>query len=577
MSHLLQRSLPLLGDLLRSHGQTLPQDVLAGTITAILLIPQALAYALLAGLPPQVGLYASVLPPIVYALVGSSRTLAVGPVAVAAVMVSSALVSFAGDDPTRYLSGALILSGSAGAILLLLAALRLGWLTHFISHPVLSGFTTGAAITIIGTQLAPLTGIAVPREAGFVQTLLHLALGIGSLKLPTVLFGAVTVLALVLARTPLANALQRLGVKKETAGIVGRTAPLVLVVATTLTSALLHLHDTAGVAVVGDIPSGLPGFDFHFLKAPGWMALLPAALMIALIGYVESISVAKALAFRRHEKIDPDRELLALGLTNIAGACVGAMPVAGGFARSMVNFEAGAKTQAAALVTAVWVALGALFFTGLLRDLPKAVLAAIIVVAVFQLIDFPSLRRSWRYDHGDGLAQAATICGVLLLGVEQGLMVGATMAAAFFLYKTSRPHIAIVGRVAGTEHYRNIHRHVVETWPQLLLLRVDENLYFANTPRVESQLMNLVVERDGLRDVILVLSGVGYIDTSSLEMLESLQDALAEKGIELHLAEVKGPVMDRLAGTHFLESLGKERIHLSTDAAARALLNMPKP
>lgn len=571
MSQLLQRWLPLLNDLAQSRGRTLPQDLLAGTITAILLIPQALAYALLAGLPPQVGLYASVLPPIVYAFLGSSRTLAVGPVAVAAVMVSSALIAFAGDDPARYLTGALILSASSGAILLVLAALRLGWLTHFISHPVLSGFTTGAAIYIIGTQLAPLTGIPVPREAGFVATLQHLALGFGGIKLATLVFGVITVVALVLARKPLSAALERVGVKKETAGIVGRTAPLVLVVATTLVSAAFDLHQSTGLAVVGEIPRGLPGFDVAFLSATGWIVLLPAAGMIALIGYVESISVAKTLAFRRREKIDPDRELLALGMSNLAGAFVGAMPVAGGFARSMVNFEAGARSQAAAIVTAIWVALGALFFTGLLRDLPKAVLAAIIIVAVFQLIDFSSLRRAWTYDRGDGISQAATIMGVLLLGVEEGLMVGAALGAAFFLYKTSRPHIAVVGRVAGTEHYRNVNRRVVETWPEILLLRVDENLYFANTPRVETQLMNLVVEREGLRDVILILSGVGHIDTSSLEMLEAFEQALQSKGIRLHLAEIKGPVMDRLAGTHLLERLAAGRIHLSTDAAIKAL------
>lgn len=571
----LQRWLPLLGGLARAPRQTLPQDVLAGTITAILLIPQALAYALLAGLPPQVGLYASVLPPIVYALSGSSRTLAVGPVAVAAVMVSSALVAFAGDDPARYLSGALILSASSGAILLVLAALRLGWLTHFISHPVLSGFTTGAAIYIIGTQLAPLTGIQVPREAGFAQTLRHLALGIGTLKVTTLAFGTITVILLVLARKPLAGALQNLGVKKDAAGIVGRIAPLVLVVATTAISAALEVHETAGVAVVGEIPRGLPGLDFAFLGEPGWIELMPAALIIAIIGYVESISVARALAFRRREKIDPDRELLALGLTNVAGACVGAMPVAGGFARSMVNFEAGARTQAAAIITAIWVALAALFFTGLLRDLPKAVLAAIIVVAVFQLIDFASLRRAWSYDRSDGIAQGATIAGVLLLGVEEGLIVGAALGAAFFLYQTSRPHIAVVGRVPGMEHYRNIHRRVVQTWPEILLLRVDENLYFANTPRVEAQLMNLVVEREGLENVVLILSGVGHIDTSSLEMLEAFEEALDEKGIHLHLAEIKGPVMDRLAGTQLLRRLGAGRIHLSTDAAVKGLLASP--
>ena len=574
---MLQRQLPLIADLLRTRGQTLPQDVLAGTITAILLIPQALAYALLAGLPPQVGLYASVLPPIVYAFFGSSRTLAVGPVAVAAVMVSSALTVYAGDDAAKYLSGALILSASTGAILLLLAVLRLGWLTNFISHPVLSGFTTGAAIYIIGTQLAPLTGIAVPREAGFLETLHYLVTHVAATKGATLLFGVLTVLALLLARKPLSTALQKLGVKKEAAGIVGRTAPLVLVIASTLISALMHLHETAGVAVVGQIPRGLPGFDLGFLHEPGWLVLLPAAGMIALIGYVESISVAKALAFRRREKIDPDRELLALGVTNLAGAFVGAMPVAGGFARSMVNFEAGARTQAAAIVTAIWVGLGALFFTGLLSELPKAVLAAIIVVAVYQLIDFASLRRAWAYDRGDGLAQAATILGVLLLGVEEGLLVGVALAAALFLYRTSRPHIAVVGRVPGSEHYRNIHRHQVETWPGLLLLRVDENLYFANTPQVEAELMRQVLDHEQVHHVVLIFSGVGYVDSSSLEMLEAFAQSLEEGGLQLHLAEVKGPVMDRLQGTHFLNRLGESRVHLSAEDAVKALLGERRP
>lgn len=571
MRSLAQRWMPLLGDLLASRGATLPHDLLAGTITAILLIPQALAYALLAGLPPQVGLYASVVPPIVYALFGSSRTLAVGPVAVAAVMVSSALTAYAGDDPDRYLSGALILSACTGAMLLGLAALRLGWLTHFISHPVLSGFTTGASIYIIGTQLAPLSGIPVPRDAGFTATLQHLAMNFDQANPTALVLGVATIGALVLARKPLVKVLQRMGMGKEAAGIVGRTAPLFLVILTTALSALLHLAERAGVAVVGQIPRGLPALDLAFLRQPGWADLLVAAAMIALIGYVESISVAKALAFRRREKIDPDRELLALGLTNIAGACAGAMPVAGGFARSMVNFDAGARTQAAAIFTAIWVALAAFLFTGLLRDLPKAVLAAIIVVAVFQLIDFPNLRRSWSYDRADGVSQAATIAGVLLWGVEAGLMIGVAMGAALFLYRTSRPHIAVVGRVAGTEHYRNIHRHTVETWPQLLLVRIDENLYFANSPRVETELMNRVLERPGLKHVILILSGVGYIDTSGLELLEAFEESLRDKGIALHLAEVKGPVMDRLEGTDLHRHLDG-RIHLSTDGAVRSLI-----
>lgn len=562
---------PLLADLRRSGPSDLAQDGLAGTITAILLIPQALAYALLAGLPPEVGLYASVLPVIVYALLGSSRVLAVGPVAVAAVMVSAALIPYAGNDPARYLTGALMLSGLSGVILLVMAALKLGWLTHFISHPVLSGFTTGAALYIIGTQLSGLTGIPVPRDAGADGIVRALFLGRDRLSLPTLAFGIGAMTLLFAARAPLQRLLTGFGLKRETAGSIGRTAPLLLVIATTVLSSACDAHGIWAVAVVGEIPHGLPQLSLRVLAEDGWQRLLAPAAMIAIIGYVESISVAKALAFRRQEKIDPDRELLALGSTSLIAAVAGAMPVAGGFARSMVNYEAGARTQLAAVVTALWVALAALLFTGLLAPLPKAVLAAIIVVAVWQLVDFASLRHSWRYDRGDGAAQAATIVGVLALGVEGGLMIGAGLSLLLFLYRTSRPHIAVVGQVGDSEHFRNVLRHEVRTWPDLLLVRIDETLYFANAPRVESELQAHIVEARQPKDVVLVMSGVAYVDTSGLDVLEGLERALRQNGSRLHLAEVKGPVMDRLAGTDLLDALGPQRVHLSAHRAIAAI------
>lgn len=562
---------PLLADLRRSSGRALAQDGVAGTITAILLIPQALAYALLAGLPPEVGLYASVLPVIVYALLGSSRVLAVGPVAVAAVMVSAALIPYAGDDPARYLTGALILSGLSGVILLAMAALKLGWLTHFISHPVLSGFTTGAALYIVATQLSGLTGIPVPRDAGTDGIVAALFGGRDRLNSETLVFGIGAMVLLFAARAPLLKLLTSLGMQREAAGSIGRTAPLLLVIASTVLSSVFDAHGRWGVAVVGEIPHGLPGLSLHFLAEDGWLQLLAPAAMIAIIGYVESISVAKALAFRRQEKIDPDRELLALGSTNVIAAIAGAMPVAGGFARSMVNYEAGARTQLAAAVTALWVALAALLFTGLLAPLPKAVLAAIIVVAVWQLVDFASLRHSWRYDRGDGAAQAATTVGVLVFGVETGLMIGAGLSLLLFLYRTSRPHIAVIGQVGDSEHFRNVLRHDVRTWPELLLLRIDETLYFANAPRVESELQAHIVEAKQPKDVVLVMSGVAYIDTSGLDVLEALEMALRQNGSRLHLAEVKGPVMDRLAGTDLLAALGRGHVHLSVHEAVAAI------
>tara|TARA_R110000787_G_scaffold114913_3_gene224772 strand:- start:2463 stop:4247 length:1785 start_codon:yes stop_codon:yes gene_type:complete len=566
-----QTWLPLLSDVRNRSRSEVLQDVLAGTITAILLVPQALAYSLLAGLPPEVGLYASVIPPIIYALTGTSRTLAVGPVAVAAVMVAAALTPYAGGDPHKYLVGALILSALSGLILLVLGILRLGWLTHFISHPVLSGFTTGAAIFIVGTQLAPLTGIYVPRDAGFVRIIETLVVSSGDINVVTTTFGLAAVLLLLLARGPLVRLLGKMGLKPSLAAVLGRTAPLVVVVLAIAVAGGLDVKSGWQVAVVGGVPQGLPGISLGFLVEPGWLALLPSAALIAVIGYVESISVAKVLAFRRQQKINPDREFTALGLTNVAAACAGAMPVAGGFARSMVNFDAGANTQLAAIITACWVGLATFFFTGALADLPKAVLAAIIVVAVWQLIDFKGLRHTWTYDRGDGAAQGVTVVGVLTLGIEQGLMLGVGLAMVLFLYRTSRPHIAVVGRIAGTEHYRNILRHQVETWPHLLLVRVDENIYFANTPRVESMLLDLVVDQAQLTDVVLVFSGVAYVDASALEMLDEFESALANRGVRLHLAEVKGPVMDRLQHTDLLARLNGSRVHLSTELAVAAL------
>ncbi len=562
---------PLCDDLRRASKAEFGQDLLAGTITAILLIPQALAYSLLAGLPPEVGLYASVLPPIIYAFTGTSRALAVGPVAVAAVMVAAALVPYAEGDPDKYLAGALILSALTGFIMLGMGFFRLGWLTNFISHPVLTGFTTGAAIFIVGTQMASLTGISVPKGVSFAVLVQTLTENIHAYNWVTTIFGTIAVVLLILARQPLVVLLAKLGMSQPRAVIVGRTAPLFVVIGAIIIAGLMDAHGRFGIAVVGLVPQGLPMPNLGFLTAQGWIELLPAAGMIAVIAYAESISVAKVLAFRRRQKIDPDQEFKALGLANVAAACAGTMPVAGGFSRSMVNFDAGARTQMAAVVTAALVGLAAFLFTGLLENLPKAVLSAIIVVAVWQLIDIKGLKHTWSYDKGDGIAQGVTLVGVLALGIEHGLMLGVGLALVLFLYRTSRPHIAVVGRVADTEHYRNIHRHKVETWPQLLLVRIDENIYFANTPRVETELHNLVLDST-ITDVVLIFSGVAYVDTSGLEMLETIEQELSSSGLRLHLAEVKGPVLDRLYGTKFYERLGEERVYLSTEKAVEKLI-----
>lgn len=547
----------------------LRDDALAGTITAILLVPQALAYALLAGLPPEIGLYASVLPPLIYALMGSSRTLAVGPVAVAAVMVASALQQFADGDSSRALAGALWLALLSGGFLLLFGLLRLGWLSYFVSHPVLSGFSTAAAITIIGTQIPALTGVSGDRHVAFFGFMVDIFPRLTAINGVVVIAACLTIGLLLAGRYRLSNWLSAIGMSVSHATLAMRMMPLVIVVLALTLSA--HFDGAHYVAVVGDIPQGLPPLSISFLWLDGWTGLIGSALLIAIIAYVESLSVARILAIRRRERVDPDQELLALGATNIGASLCGGMPVAGGFSRSMVNFDAGARTQLAAIITAAWVALAAFALTDVLAPLPKLVLAAIVVVAVMQLIDFKSLFSTWRYDRRDGIAQLGTIIGVLAFGIEPGLLIGMALAIGLYLQSTSDPHIAVVGQVPGTEHYRNIKRHQVSTWPALLLIRIDENIYFANAPAIESHLMDLVANTDELKDVVLVLSGVAKIDASGLEMLESISHGLNDAGVALHLAEVKGPVMDHLATTALLKTLTTARVHLSTQAAVDAL------
>lgn len=561
---------PLFAHLCNLDRSAVGDDVIAGIITAILLIPQGMAYALLAGLPPEMGLYASIIPPFVYAFFGTSRALAVGPVAVAALMVATALSGYAAGDQSKYFAGAIILAAETGIILLILGVFRLGALVSFISHPVLSGFTAGAAILIISSQIKHLTGIDIPRAEGF-ETLNLLAQRQGDADPGTVVFGLISIAFLLLAQRPLQWVLGRIGLTNRAATIVSRTSPLIVVIVATILAATQQSGYANGIAVVGAIPAGLPTPTLSFLASSGWIELFPSALLIALVGYIESISIAKVLAARRRQKIDANKELTALGITNVAAAVAGTMPVAGGFSRSIVNFDAGARTQLAAIVTAVIVAVVALFFTAWFHYLPNAVLAAIIVVAVAKLIDLQGARRVWAYDKADGVALLATTCAVLAMGIEPGLLVGIGLSLLLYLWRTSRPHMAVIGRVAGTEHFRNVCRHVVEADPQLLIVRIDENLYFANAEAVESYLMTHIEASERVEHVVLVLSAVSYIDSSALDVLQHLEQDLRTANISLHLAEVKGPVMDRLRNSILFTALGAEHIHLTTHQAVESL------
>jgi len=566
---MLKTYLPILDWGRRYNRQTLASDLVAAMIVTIMLIPQSLAYALLAGLPPEVGLYASVLPLVAYAIFGTSTSLAVGPVAVVSLMTATAVGRLAAEGTTDYASAAVLLALLSGLMLAVMGVLRLGFVANFLSHPVISGFITASGIIIAAGQLGGLLGISA-RGQTLPEIIQSLASSLGDINFYTVAVGLFALGLLVWIRTSLKHWLTRLKVPEGAAKVLVRAGPVFVVFLTMGASALFELG-AKGVALVGAVPQGLPMLSLPRFDLETVQALLVPALIISIVGFVESISVAQTLAAKRRERIAPNQELIGLGASNIAAAIGGGYPVTGGFARSVVNFDAGAATPAAGAFTAVGIALATLLLTPFLAILPKATLAATIVIAVLTLVDFSILKRAWRYSRADFLAVLITIAGTLLLGVETGISLGVGTSILVFLYRSSRPHAAVVGQVPGTEHYRNVLRHKVDTVPGLLSIRIDESLYFANARYLEDLIYNRVAADPAVKDVVLMCSAVNAIDMSALESLEAIQHQLADLGVRLHLSEVKGPVMDRLEGTEFLAHL-KGRVHLSQHQAVQAIV-----
>lgn len=531
-------------------------DTVAATVVTLMLVPQALAYAMLAGLPPETGLYASTLPLLAYALLGSSRSLAVGPAAVTSLMTAAAAGALAQAGTPAYTQAALWLALMSGVMLALMGMLRLGFIAQFLSHPVLSGFVSATGLLIAASQLKHLLGVGLQGQT-LPALLAELPGALPRLHLPTLVVGAISLALLLLARRYAKAALLRLGAKPFMADLGSKGAPVLVIALSIVGSWYLGLAGL-GVKVVGDVPAALPS-----LALPAWNAQTGAivhalwvpALLISLVGFVESVSIGQSLAARHRERIEPSAELRGLGMSNIAASLVGGFPVTGGFSRSVVNYDAGARTPAAGLYTGLALLLAALFVTPLLRELPQATLAATIVVAVLSLVDFGAFGRIWRYARTDFIALLVTFVLTLTEGLEAGLIGGVSVSVVLLLYRSSRPHIAVVGRVPGTEHYRNVLRHDVQTQPWLLGLRVDESLYFANARYLEDHIAAQVAQRPAIRDVVLQCTAVNDIDASALESLETIDARLAESGVRLHLSEVKGPVMDRLRHSDFLRHL----------------------
>ena len=570
----IKTSFPILDWGSRYNRQTLTSDLIAAIIVTIMLIPQSLAYALLAGLPPEVGLYASILPLIAYAIFGTSSALAVGPVAVVSLMTATAVGRLAAEGTADYASAAIILALLSGVMLTLMGLFRLGFIANFLSHPVISGFITASGIIIATSQIGGLLGIRTEGHA-MPELVMSILGNIGQVNVYTLAVGVVAVALLLWIRLDLKNWLARFGVPKGVATIIVRAGPVLVVFLTMAWSVSMDLG-AKGVSLVGQVPQGLPMLSLPGFNLDTIQQLAVPALIISIVGFVESISVAQTLAAKRRERISPNQELIGLGASNIAAGLGGGYPVTGGFARSVVNFDAGAATPAAGAFTAIGIAAATLLLTPFLAILPKATLSATIVIAVLTLVDFSILKRAWSYSKADFAAVAFTLAGTLLLGVEIGISLGVGASILIFLYRSSQPHAAIVGQVPGTEHFRNIKRHQVDTVPGVLSIRVDESLYFANTRYLEDLVINQATANPGLTDVVLMCSAVNTIDMSALESLEAIEHRLADLGVRLHLSEVKGPVMDKLKHTDFLAHLSGS-VHLSQHQAITAILAARDP
>jgi len=548
--------LPLLGTL-RSYGrEDARADLQAGLTTAVMLIPQAMGYAMLAGLAPIYGLYAAVLPLIAYGVFGTSRQLAVGPVAMVSLLVAAGVGAIAQGGTERYVALAVLLALMVGVIQLVMGIGRLGFLVNFLSHPVISGFTSAAALIIGLSQLKHLLGFDIPRSSFIHETLARALVGIQQTHFVTLGIGIASIAILV--------------VLKKVSPRFPRA--LAVVVLGSLAVWGFDLQEK-GVKIVGEVPDGLPPLALPTLDWAAMKQLFPIALAISLVGFMESIAVAKKYARQEKYEVDANQELVGLGLANLFGAMTRAYPVTGGFSRTAVNAQAGAKSGVASIVTAVVVGITLLMLTGWFYYLPKAVLAAIIMTAVFGLIDVAEVRHLFQVSRSELTMLLITFLATLTLGVEEGIGVGVAGSIGLLVFRTTRPHVAVLGRLPGKTAYRNVARFDEATpVPGVLAVRLDAQLYFGNVNFLKETLDQFEQERETpLKAVIIDASGMNRIDASGESAFREIHGGYEERGVELHFANIKGPVRDLLRRSGFWSTLGEERFHLSVHDAVESV------
>lgn len=550
----MRRWLPITRWLPGYQRRDLGGDLTAGLTVGAMLIPQGMAYALLAGMPPQAGLYAATVPLVLYAIFGTSRQLAVGPVAIMSLLTASAIAPLAEQGTARYVELAALLALMVAGVHFLLAALRAGWVVNLLSHPVLVGYTAAAALIIGFSQAKHLLGVSIPNSESFFETLTELGGALADTSLVTLALGLGTVAMLV-------------GLKRWKKTF---PAALAAVVVTTLTVELLSLEDR-GVKVIGEIPSDLPAFALPAFDSSAFGSLLPAALVITLAGFMESIAIAKVFARKNRYEVEPNQELIGLGSANAGAGLFGGFPVTGGFSRTAVNAGAGARTPLASLIT-VGIVVGALLLlTPLLRSLPSATLGAIVVVAVASLFDHREARHIAKVNRLDVFPMAVAFVATLALGIEIGIGVAVAASLVLLFARVMRPHTAELGRIPDTHVYRNLGRFSnAETVPEIAVLRLDTSVNFANVAFIKKRLAALVVSRPDASSIVLDFSGVNDLDASGDQALHELLEEYADDGIDIHLATVKGPVRDVLVRSGLWKRLGAH-VHLDVDGAVRSI------
>lgn len=548
------------------NGSIFTEDLVAAIIVTILLVPQSLAYALLAGLPPQVGIYVSIFPLLAYALLGSSKYLNVGPTAVISIMTAASISIL--PESERLISAA-ALGVMTGSILLVAWLFKAGFIMNFVSRPVVSAYITGAAILIIISQLKHIFGVNIHSSTAL-SMLSELIKNMYNINEYSMLIGICAISLLIIINRYLAYSLIRLRIKSRRAKLVGRIAPILIVAIFIMFSSFYNFSNTFDLNVVGEIPKGLPPFSIPVLPYSSLQSLAMPAVVIAIVAFVDSCSTAQELAARSRSRVDSNKELLSLGASNLVAGMTGGYPINGSMSRSAVNFNAGGKTRFVGLLVAMMMALTAVFLTPILKDLPLAVLAALIIVACFSLVDFKNLWETWVYSRADGITAIATFSSVLIFGVQWGVLVGVILAMALHINSTLLPHMPLVGRFPGTEHYRDSGRFNVETNEIIKTLRVDESLYYANARYLEDRVAQVVEESPDLKDLVLMCTAVNRIDASALSSLEEINKRLKSAEIRLHFSDMQSRVKERLFRSNFLDKLSGQ-IFLSQHEAMEEL------